>query len=139
MVCRLSTQRLEAETFKVTPMAMTKKERAEFDAAIERAEMLAALRWTNPVVPDVPIPEWDKVSTGFSQNAYTMRVERMWSRSNLHGIGEYSPFKHGSQHGRRLYSTELLAWKAMRAELEMRMARELMQIDRKIKTLEDAK
>ena len=120
-------------------MAMTKKERAEFDAAIVRAETIAALRWTAPVVPDVPIPEWDKVSTGFSQNAYSVTVVPAWSRSNSHGFGEYGPGKSGSQQGRRLYSTELLAWKAMRAELEMRMARELMHIDRKIKALEDAK
>lgn len=38
-------------------MAMTKKEKAAYDAAIKTAETAAALRWTEPVEPDVPVPK----------------------------------------------------------------------------------
>lgn len=114
-------------------MAMTKKERAEFDAAIERAELLAALRWTNPVEPDVPVPGWgEPASIGFMQNAYSIRVDKGWSTSVSHGMGDYDERGSGSQRGQRLYSTAARAWSAMRHEVEMRAARDLLKIDRLI-------
>jgi hypothetical protein len=112
-------------------MAMTKKERAEFDKALDDARLLGALRWTSPVSPDVPPPEYgapNRLSTGWALCG--PMVEVACSSSVFHGIGRTD--KTTSQQPRWLYSSKLLALKALRHELERRSAMELAAIDKQI-------
>ena len=115
---------------------MTKKEKAEMQAALDRAETLAALRWTAPVVRDVGVPK-DGYSEGWDYNSYSRIVFRGWSSGVTHGKGP-APTPgamrtvSASQGARRLYSTEALALAAMRHEIEQRAAADLLRIDRQI-------
>ena len=118
-------------------MAMTKKEQAAMEAAINRAETLAALRWTAPVQRDVDVPR-NGYSEGWDYNSYSRIVFRGWSSSISHGKGP-APTPgammrtiSASQDARRLYSTEALALAAMRHEIEQRVAADLLKIDRQI-------
>jgi len=114
-------------------MAMTKKEREAFDAAIKKAEILGALRWTTPVAKDVPIPE-----NGYSEGwiAYSNSVQKSWSGQHRHGNGDAPApediYKSASQRGVSMYSTRLLALKALRNNTEKEAAEELRKIDRMI-------
>lgn len=113
---------------------MTKKEQAAMQAAIDRAETLAALRWTNPVKRDVDVPK-DGYSHGWDYNAWNMNVFIGWSSRVSHGIGaapDAGKHKTGSQQPRRYYSTEALALAAMRHEIELKVAADLLKIDRQI-------
>lgn len=115
-------------------MAMTKKEQAAMQAAIDRAETLAALRWTNPVQRDVGVPK-DGYSEGWDYNAWTKTVFIGWSSSFLHGPGrapKAGKHRNASQQPRRYYSTEALALAAMRHEIELKAAADLLKIDRMI-------
>jgi hypothetical protein len=115
-------------------MAMTKKEQAKMQAVIDRAETLAALRWTNPVPRDVGIPETG-YSQGWDYNAWTREAFMGWSGTVSHGTGpapEDGKRKSGSQQPRRMYSTEALALAAMRHEIELKTAADLLKIDRLI-------
>jgi hypothetical protein len=115
-------------------MAMTKKEQAAMQAAIDRAETLAALRWTNPVQRDVGVPK-DGYSEGWDCNAWSKTVFIGWSDTVSHGTGpapEAGVHRSGSQGPRRYYSTEALALAAMRHEIELKTAAELLKIDRQI-------
>ena len=115
---------------------MTKKEQAEMKAAIDRAETLAALRWTAPVERDVEVPQ-QGYSEGWDYNAYTMRVWQGWSDRVYHGKGK-APVgykdRNGSQGSLRMYSTEARALAAMRHELEQKFAADLLSVDRQIAT-----
>lgn len=114
-------------------MAMTKKEQAEMKAAIDRADLLASLRWTAPVKKDVPPPDSGGYSEGWDFNAYSMVVDLWWSTSVTHGSGP-APIagKHrsGSQNARWLFSTKAKALAAMRFEIETQSAQKLMKLDR---------
>jgi hypothetical protein len=115
-------------------MAMNKKEQAAMQAAIDRAETLAALRWTNPVQRDVGVPI-DGYSQGWDYNAYTRKVFIGWSCAVSHGTGpapEAGAHRSGSQNPKHYYSTEALALAAMRHEIELKTAAELLKIDRQI-------
>ena len=116
-------------------MAMTKKEQAAMQAAIDRAETLAALRWTNPVARDVGVP-LEGYSEGWDFNAHAQRTWLGWSSSVLHGDGPAPTGgkRHfcGSQNSRRMYSTQALALTALRHEMEQKMAADLLKIDRQI-------
>ena len=107
-------------------MAMTKKERAEMDAAITRAETLAALRWTEDVKPDLPVPEWGQHTEGWI--VFSDRVEEAWSESVRHGLGR-DRSRGGSQRGMWLHSTRSRALKALRHQTEMAAAERLRAID----------
>jgi hypothetical protein len=125
-------------------MAMTKKEKAEMQtaksemqAAINRAEALAALRWTAPVRPDLDVPE-KGYSEGWDYNSYSQSwhcVFTSWSGPVSHGTGpaptegNYSSATKGA---RRLFSTEALALAAMRHDIELKAAADLLKIDRQI-------
>lgn len=120
-------------------MAMTKKEQAAMQAAIDRAELLAALRWTAPVAKDVPPPTAGGYSEGWIYNAYSKCVERGWSTAVSHGSGPApAPGERhtsGSQGARRMFSTEAKALAAMRHELETRAAEVLLKCDRCMRAL----
>lgn len=115
-------------------MAMNKKERAEFDAAIARANMLAALRRTEPVSKDVPPPDCaaDRGdTTGWDFNTYTGTVSQYWSTTVSHGSGAKRT-AYGSQNSKPLFSTRLLALKALRHATEIESATKLARIDEQI-------
>jgi hypothetical protein len=121
-------------TFATNHMAMTKKEQAAMQAAIDRADTLAALRWTNPVERDVDVPK-DGYSEGWDYNAWNKNVFIGWSSRFSHGTGaapDAGKHKTGSQMARRYYSTEALALAAMRHEIELKVAADLLKIDRQI-------
>ena len=115
-------------------MAMTKKEQAAMQAAIDRAETLAALRWTWPVERDVDVP-LQGYSEGWDYDAYSMRVWQGWSARVAHGEGrapEAGKYRSGRQGSRRMFSTKARALAAMRHEVEQKSAADLMQVDRQI-------
>lgn len=125
---------------------MTKKEKAIHDAEIERCnaeiERLktdAALRWTDPVEPDLAVPK-----TGFTQgwsiNVYTFIqgrhigdcVHEAWSESTRNGWGKRfaeGQLQSAAQGGTRLYSTRIRAMKALRHAAEQKTAERLRQLD----------
>jgi len=125
-------------------MAMTKKERAEFQAAIDRADTLAALRWTAPVPKDVKPPQRSsEYVAGWVFNTYSQVVEEAWTTGGSHGSGpiptvEQRRYSTGSQHSRAMYSTKLLALRALRHSVECKAASDLMKIDRQIAEAEKA-
>jgi hypothetical protein len=120
-------------------MAMTKKEQAEMKAAIDRADTLAALRWTNPVRRDVDVPQ-NGYSEGWDYNAWTREVFLGWSSTFCHGTGSAPIAVHrtGSQDPRRYYSTQVRALAAMRHEVEQKAAADLLKIDRQIAALQES-
>jgi hypothetical protein len=115
-------------------MAMNKKEQAAMQAAIDRAETLAALRWTEPVERDIGIPE-KGFSEGWDYNTHSQRVWIGWSDRVAHGSGPAPTdfrIRNGSQGSRKMFSTKAKALAAMRHEVEKNAASELLKIDRLI-------
>lgn len=116
---------------------MTKKEKAAMDAAILKAETLAALRWTEPTERDVAPPtvgdQRDKVSKGWDFNAYTKKVEP-YSCSSIYSWTGHTdiPVFTASRGSLVLFSSELLALKALRHAVELKSAEELRLIDKRI-------
>jgi hypothetical protein len=115
-------------------MAMTKKERSEFEALLLKYQTIAALRWTERVDEDVMPPShgaaFGVLSVGFCANKYALRVEPACSSSISHGIG--STTQTSSQNPKKLFSTELLALKAMRHQIELECAAKLLKVDKMI-------
>jgi hypothetical protein len=109
-------------------MAMNKKERETLEAALTEC----ALRRTAPVAPDVAPPKGNELSTGFLHVGGMSygRIEPACSSSINHGRGQTN--RTTSQGARWLYSTKLLALKALRYEVETECARKLRSIDREI-------
>ena len=123
-------------------MAMTKKEKAAFDALLLRAETLAALRWTGPVLQDVMPPSDGGYSEGWDYNAYSKEVWFGWSDCVSQGKGSApKDGKHpyvGSQQSRRMFSMKTAALRSMRHDLEKMAASDLLKIDRQIAEAEAA-
>jgi hypothetical protein len=115
-------------------MSMNKKEQAE----VEKLKTRLALRFTEDVKPDVPKPEVEpgsgKIVNGWSFNSYSKRVEKSCSSSMYHSNGLWN--KTDSQYPIEQYSMPILAYKAMRREVEERFAAELRAIDRSIELLD---
>jgi hypothetical protein len=107
---------------------MNKKEQAIVDAAIKRLRIIAALRWSDDVLPDVPIPTDSTLSVGWLP--CFNRVEVACSSAVFHALGRTD--KTNSQQPRKLYSTKLRALRALRYETAMRCAEELERIDTQI-------
>jgi hypothetical protein len=117
-------------------MAMTKKERAEFNAAIKALRIKSALRWTDEVNPDLLAPDDSRHFTqGWTCNSFNGSVVEQWSERSSHGDGRRIPGQwrqSASQGAIDLFSTKLLALKAARHEMEKQFARKLAEIDAKI-------
>lgn len=114
-------------------MSLTKKEKAE----LERGRSWRALRWSEveQIAPDLPIPKYPNITTGWTFNTFTRQVRRGWSESMYHGDGEPKKgpgYRGGSQGGIALYSTEELAWRALRCAVEREAAKQLLSIDESI-------
>lgn len=111
-------------------MAMTKKEQAEMEELRQRVREERAFRRTEPVEPDVPIPEvFTELSRGFTSFAcvnVTLRSGPGCSSSTSHGDSWEGT---RSQQPKRLFSTQLNAMKAARHKLEVAMMKELARID----------
>ena len=114
-------------------MRKSKKAIAEEAAAAREADLRAALRWTGPVAPDVPIPVNDTTrTTGWvATGDYAAKA---WSESGRNGRG-HVPDGSASKGGRALYSSPILAWRAARFERERAAAEALRRIDEEIARL----
>lgn len=108
-------------------MAMNKSEKE----LMENLKTQLALRWTSPVAPDVmPPKESGELSKGFlplGELSDYPRVEPACSSIALHGIGRND--RTDRQLPCLLYSTKLLALKALRYAVEKRCAAALRRID----------
>lgn len=121
-------------------MAMTKKEKEAMQAAIDRADLIAALRWTSPVPFDVAPPDslQGGYVEGWTYNAFTGRVQLEWSGAVLHGSGSAPASfaeraqRSAAQGAQRMYSTKAKALAALRHEVERGAAKRLLDIDRQI-------
>ena len=116
-------------------MAMTKKEQAHVEALLTAS----ALRATSPVEPDVEPPGYQRsakdpdLTVGFlfaGEQSSMARVEPSCSSSVHHGFGQTD--KVTTQGSRRLYSTRLLALRALRYATEQHCANLLRKVDRMI-------
>jgi hypothetical protein len=111
---------------------MTKKEQAAMQAAIDRAELLAALRWTAPVEPDV-MPPKEGYSEGWAFNSHSGVIDQRWSTSVFHGSGpapKQGRHLSATQGPQRLFSTKEKAIAALRHATETKAAYDLLKIDR---------
>jgi hypothetical protein len=112
-------------------MAMNKKERAEMDRVVRELKRLAALRWTAPIRPDMPVPQRG-LSTGYLPvgiGTDRPSISEACSSPVNHGYGHA---KTTTQGARSLYSTRLLALRALRHEVECECANLLAQVDEQI-------
>ncbi len=109
---------------------MNKKEQAQVQELKRKLSTLAALRWTDEVLPDLPIPICSPHITKGWETCYN-RVVPSLSSSVYHKTDSWDEAKNGgwSQGPRNLYSTKLLALKALRHEKELQFAEELARID----------
>ena len=121
---------------------MTKKEAAKVESMRRELSIVAALRWTEKVLPDIPIP----TGSGFTKGWLTGfdRVDIACSNSVFHAYGRND--KTTTQQPAALFSTRILALKALRYQMERRFAEVLANIDRQIaeppaepRTAEEAK
>lgn len=108
---------------------MTKKEKAAHDVEIDKLTLRLALCWTAPIQPDVAVPKNSYGTTGLSLGWLPVfdRVEAACSSSGNHGTGTVT--RPNTQGPRELYSTKILALRALRFQMEERFARELKKID----------
>ena len=109
-------------------MAMNKAEKELVDSL----KLQLALRRTTPVNPDVPIPEssTSALSLGWlplASMSDSARVESACSSVVSHGVGSW--IKTSSQGPRALYSTKMLALKALRYQVEGYCAKLLRRVD----------
>lgn len=119
-------------------MAMNKKEQAEFAAMKKKLAVASAFVRTPAVGKDVPAPVPsgpDRYSHGFDFNVYGLSVGEYWSGSSTHYTENPEGkrgYVSGSQRGIDLYSTRLLALRALRHAAENKAASNLAEIDMKI-------
>lgn len=112
-------------------MAMTKAEKARIAELERQLRLVRALRFTDPVEPDVPIPEhYPEIAKGFLFNQYSVRVEPACTSTANHAFGRDDETT--TQGACPLFSTRLLALRAMRNAVELDCARSLAAIDGQI-------
>jgi hypothetical protein len=111
-------------------MTMNKREQAEVAELRHQLALARALRCTPVVLPDVPIPtRFHNLVKGFlycaSQSAW--RVEPACSSCHEHSFGNND--KTTIRDGKKLFSTRLLALRALRNDAERQCAEWLAAID----------
>lgn len=116
----------------------SKKATRVIEATRGAIDIVRALRWTDgECKPDMKKPAGRYGPTtihGWGFNAYTQKVQRMWSKVSRHGQGfDPSPHARGSQGGKDLYGTKLRALRALRRAVEVDCARKLARIDEQIR------
>lgn len=107
---------------------MNKSEKARMEALEQQLREAKALRWTDPVQPDIPAPEGGSMreTSGFAAFGALQygRVEPAWSSCVSHGRGYSTRAEQkkagsgGSQNPIALFSTRLLALRALRNSME---------------------
>lgn len=114
---------------------MNKKEQAEMAELRQQLMLARAVRTTEPVAPDLRIEtsSQDELS-GYTFNAHNKEVVPAWTQRVVHGRGYSSSAeqrKNGSatQRSIPLYSTRLLALRAMRHAIEKQVFADLAKID----------
>lgn len=119
-------------------MAMTKAEKAEMQTLKTELGMAQAMYISDPVERDVPVPAhgtgYPTYAEGWDFNTHTGKVFRAWTTTVAHGTfyertGERST---GSQRPTPLFSTELLALRALRRSVARKAASELALLDERI-------
>ena len=112
---------------------MNKKEKQQFDDAILNAQTVSALRWSEPVEKDLQIPTSDNFTHGYLFNTSYFRIYEASSSSiyNWQGHQVSGSFTR-SQNPIELFSTKLLALKALRYSVEMEAAKKLLAVDKMI-------
>jgi len=113
-------------------MAMNKKEQAEFDAAKKAVIVARALNWSEPVAPDVPAPRNGEVRGFLFGRDCAMHALSSPVSHATGWIDSEPPKQTSSQGGRSMYSTKLLALKALRHTTELECAERLAKIDMQI-------
>lgn len=118
-------------------MAMNKAERAHIEALEQSLREARALRWSEPVEPDLLAGSGDEIS-GFYVNVHSKKVGVAWSTRTTHGH-DYASSKEqkatgssASQRGIDLYSTKELALQALRHEIVKQAVQDLAAIDKRI-------
>lgn len=120
-------------------MAMNKREQAEMEALKQELAEAKALRFTEDVQPDV-LPPYsgfgglDELRRGWRGQYVAIRVDagpviKACTSSISNGTGWE---RASSQHPRELYSTRVLALRALRRDLENACAKELARLDAEI-------
>jgi len=105
-------------------MAMNKKEQK----LVEDLQVIAALKWTDDVVEDIPVPEYSSgVVVGYTYNHYSQTVSESCSTSISHST--HSKSKTTSRNGIQMFSTKVKALRAMRYAVSLKAAKELRAID----------
>jgi len=108
-------------------MAMTKAEKQYLEDVLTQF----ALRHTQEVLPDVPPPPcgspFGALTKGFLYNSYNQQITKACSSSLYHNFN--SDEKTNAQGEKWLFSTKILALKAMRYEMEQKFARQLRIVD----------
>ncbi len=114
-------------------MAMTKKEKEAHDAIVARLELVSALRWTAPVLPDVLPPKKGAIRrvAGYAFDLTDYEVLQAWTGSDAHAT-YFEGSEEKEDGGLPLFSTRILALKAMRSAVEEKSASRLREIDRRI-------
>lgn len=117
---------------------MNKREQAEMDDLRKMLLEARALRFTDEIAPDIPMPSHDKGTVnGWSYHVYNgdFTVSKACSSSTSHSIGGWD--KTTSQRPIPLYSSELLATRAARAKLAIQCSMMLAKADRRIAILQE--
>lgn len=115
-------------------MTMNKKEQAEFAAAKKAVFVARALNWTEPVECDVKVPKRGE-TRGYLFNTYNQSIMHALSNEVHHAVSYIDgapPTKTSSQNPTEMYSTELLALRALRHAVECESAEKLAKIDMQI-------
>ena len=114
-------------------------EKLEREKEIELEKVKAALKFTNIIEEDVPVPSGTfKIVNGYSYKAFSISVEKSCSSSIGHCMWGWD--KTSSYGTIRQFSTRLLALKALRNAVELKSAQNLRKIDIMIeKELEENK
>lgn len=114
---------------------------AKFEELQNERDLLAAFHRTQPVEPDIKVPEWGEGDKrGFSFIVHTRVIQHSISSSTGHSTNhlESGPcLRTTSQRPIRQYSTKLLAAKALRWGVEEDCARKLAEIDQLIRRFEN--
>jgi hypothetical protein len=110
---------------------MTNKELAAVERLKHELRLARAWKMTDPVTPDIPIPDYmDGIKNGYLYNAYSARIEKACTSAINHNFGGWD--KTTTQQPRELYSTPILAIRAMRYEMEREFLNKLAAVDKLI-------
>ena len=118
-------------------MGMNKKEKLYVEQLEKELALFKANKTTQETLPDVPPPSggvFGELTKGWLFNAYSKMVNKACSSYVSHN--PHRDDKTSSQNPVHLYSTELLATKAMRYQVELHWLQELAKIDTRISKLE---